>query len=87
MCHLRQTRVGFNSLNCFFFLQNTASEGSEEQGVHAFMHWLIGELWLGVPLKRQQEIFVNKSESIPPEHVVSFNPNSRSYTGDKWEDM
>lgn len=25
-------------------LQNTASEGSEERGVHAFMHWLIGEL-------------------------------------------
>lgn len=30
----------------FFFLQNMASEGSEERSVHAFVHWLIGELWV-----------------------------------------
>lgn len=28
------------------FLQSMASEGSEERGVHTFMHWLIGELWV-----------------------------------------
>lgn len=86
-CHWRQTCVGLNSLNSFYFLQNTASEGSEEQGVHAFMHWLIGELWLGVPLKLQQETLVNISESVPPEHVLSFNPDRRSSTGDKREEL
>lgn len=27
-------------------LQNMASEGSEEQGFYAFMHWLLGEFWV-----------------------------------------
>lgn len=42
-----------NSLE--WLLQNMASEGSEDQGVHAFMHWLIGELWAWIDVKLQQE--------------------------------
>lgn len=61
-------RVNYDTTFCVFiphdaFCKNVASEGSEERSVHAFMHWLIGELWVR---SADREVVVDVSGSIQP---------------------